>query len=150
MDKEISTETPTSTPQKGETLPSRQIAAYELKQSGLSLSEIADRLGYASAAEVTQSIRQRMSAERQFMTDVEREGLLTLQAARYEAVLSAHWTAMQMGDPASSNIVLKALADLNRILGLNEITAQVDKMQVLVIGGAEADYIHQLKLAVDG
>lgn len=149
MDKEISTGTNGST-SSGEIVASRAMSAYQMKQAGMPLSEIAEKLGYPSAVDVSHAISSRMATERNYLTSSERESLLTLQVARYETVLSAHWAAMQMADPASSNIVLKALSDLNKVLGLYEVSTTVDKMQVLVIGGSEADYINTLKKAVDG
>lgn len=122
------------------------VAAYQLRQAGKPLYEIAETLDMTEN-EVVLAINNRMKTERSLITSHEREGIINLEAARYDAIINAHWANAMMADDKSSQIVLKAMHQYEQLMQLNAVDPEASKSTVLVIGGQEQSYIQALKEA---
>jgi len=133
-------------PVEGRVVDSIGVAAFKLRLEGKRLWEIAEILD-VTENEVELAINSRMKTERALITSGEREGIIALQDARYEAMIAAHWPAAMMGDDKSSAIILKTMHQKEQLLQLAALDPETSQRTVLVIGGKEADYVRALKEA---
>jgi len=118
--------------------------AYALAVRGLSYQEIGLEL-HCSADVVGQIISKQLGYEADQLSVENKNSMLALENARLNAVQRAHWSAMEMGDPKSSDIVLRVIALRSKINKLDVPDAVINQNTVLVIGGQQADYIEKLK-----
>lgn len=128
---------------------SRAEQAYELKLAGMPLREIADRLGYASAHEVTTAIAAQMRIDAKFLSEAGRTGILQMEMDRLDRLQEKLWPAAMMGDPKSVDAVLHVMDRRIKITGIDAVDASTQQHTVLVVGGNEADYISKLKELTD-
>lgn len=128
---------------------SRPLQAYRMQMAGRSLAEIAEALGYGSP----QAVHNAITAETRrlvAMSDAEeRSNLLQLQDARYNYLLSKVWPQVEFGDLAAIEMARKLIGDVSKLHHLDAVDTQTQTTQVLVIGGAEADYVESLKRMVE-
>ena len=120
-----------------------------MQLAGHSLAEIADELGYNSP----QAVRSAIVAETRRLvameTADERNDLLALQDARYNYLLSKVWPSVEFGDLPSIEMARKLIGDITKLHQLDAVDTSTQTMQVLVVGGAENEYIEQLKKMVE-
>lgn len=102
-------------PSEAETLERRRKVA-ELHVTGASTRKMADVLG-VSWHTVAADIRVLFD-----LPQDERRVLVAAQVERYGAVMSSYWLAMRKGDPKAGPIVLRAMSDFNKLLGLDAPT----------------------------
>lgn len=119
--------------------------AYLLKISGMPLAEIAERLDFPSSGAVAKAIRDELSREAAQMPAETRDSLLKLQDDRLNFMLSRLWPSIEQGDPKSIDSGLKVIALQSKLNQLDVADAAQNTTNVLVIGGAESDYIEKLK-----
>lgn len=133
-------------PVEAQVVDSRAVAAYKLRLEGKPLYDIADALDMTES-QVELAINNRMKTERTLISSKEREGIISLQDARYEAIIAAHWANMLAADDKSTALVLKAMHQKEQLLQLASLDPETSQSTVLVIGGQEASYIKALKEA---
>lgn len=93
----------------------RQLKAVELHLAGHTYSEIAKRLGYRSEAGARMAVN-RDFARRSAGVDERREK----HSARLETLIASHWSgATSGGDAVAAGVVLRAMADLSRLWGMD-------------------------------
>ena len=83
-------------------------------------------------------------------TAADRSDLLALQDARYNYLLSKIWPQVEFGDLPSVEMARKLIGDLTKLHHLDAVDTATQTTQVLVIGGAEAEYVDALKKMVEG
>lgn len=123
----------------------KAVRAYDLRQQGKSLYEIAETLEIKSAQEVAQVLSERFSYDAGFLSTSERESILALELARCDKLQSAAWEEAMTGEPRAIDSVLKVMAHRAKLVGLEKVDPVVQKNLVLVMGEKEADYIQALK-----
>lgn len=102
----------------------RQSEAVQLRIAGVSLAQIAERVGYANASGAHQAI---MSALRQTLPDQERDDARRLELAKLDRLEMSAWNRALGGvepDKAATTI-LRCVAMRSKLLGL-EAAQQVD------------------------
>lgn len=135
-------------PSEGRAL-TRAQTAWGMKQAGLSLSEIAEELGLEDVSSVPRLLAEQYKADAAFLTSEDRLGLLALEWERLESLIKANWASAMMGDPKSADVVLKTIAMQVKLAQLDAPDSSTDQAKVLVIGGAEADYVKALQQAAE-
>jgi hypothetical protein len=123
--------------------------AYMLKMAGLSLVEVADRLGYTNGAAVAKAIRDEVISAAKDTVPEDRETLLDLEVARLDYAQAKIWMGVEAGDPKSVDSLLKIIALRTKLRGLDTVDATVGQQTVLVIGGQTEEYIAKLKAIVE-
>lgn len=136
---------PTSEVVRADAEESRPLQAYRLKMAGLSLAEIADKLDYASAKAVHTAIKDETHHLVMMSSGEERGDLLQVQNDRYSYLLSKVWPQLEFGDLSAITVARAILGDITKLNQLDVVDASSHTTQVLVIGGAEVDYIDKLK-----
>ena len=121
-----------------------------MKLAGRPLAEIAEELGYGSPAAVANAITAETKRQVAMVASEDREALLQLQHDRYEYLLSKVWASVEHGDLGSIEMARKLIGDLTKLHQLDALDTSSKTMQVLVVGGAEADYVESLKKMVEG
>lgn len=134
-----------------EAVPVETIAesSYRLLLAGKTKEEIAEQLKI-TPQRVVDVINSRMKTEASMITSEERNGLIQLQMDRYNALLAAHWQAATFGDFKSTELVLKTMAEMNKLNRLGDLDPEANKSAVLVIRGEEENYIKALMAAEEG
>lgn len=125
------------------------MSAYQLRQRGKSLYEIAEALEIRSAAEVGQLLHDRYNYDAGYLTTSERESILAMELARCDRLQDACWDEAMLGDPKAIDSSIKVMAHRAKLLGLEKVDPVVQKNLVLVMGEKEADYIEALKRTTD-
>lgn len=121
-----------------------------MQLAGRSLGEIATELGYNSPAAVLNAINAETGRLVAMETAADRSDLLALQDARYNYLLSKIWPQVEFGDLPSVEMARKLIGDLTKLHHLDAVDTATQTTQVLVIGGAEAEYVDALKKMVEG
>lgn len=94
----------------------KQARAIELHAAGHSLDQIAGELAYANRSGAWKALTRGLSAVRDHRADE----YLRLNLDRLDAILAAHWrAATEGGDVGAALIVLRVLAEMDRLLGLD-------------------------------
>lgn len=140
---------PTSEVALADAAENRPLQAYRLKMAGRSLAEIADELGYNSPQAVHGAIKSQLNRDISMVGSEERESILQLQNDRYEYLLSKVWPQVEFGDLAAIREARALVGDIAKLHKLDAIDTATQTTQVLVIGGAEADYVANLKKMVE-
>lgn len=123
---------------------SRGELAYRMKRQGLSLSQIADELHIAERS-VTQLINTQLKHEAELQTSEQRGYILAMENERLDYYLTKLWPSIEYGDVKA---ITTALAIHDRKMKANQLDkpdASTQQATVLVVGGAEADYVAMLK-----
>lgn len=131
----------------GEVAMSRAWQAYQLKMAGLDLAEIAVRLDYPSPAAVAKAITDEIRNEAKRLPKESRDDLLSLELDRLNYMMSKVWQQVEYGDTRAIDTALKIIAMRTKLTGLDVPDASSHTQTVLVVGGAEADYIKSLQIA---
>jgi len=71
---------------------------------------------------------------------------LGIQMGRYESIIRGVAQSAQLGDPKSAEVMLKAMAEENKLMRMTD-TQSTQTAQVLVVSGDEASYIAALREA---
>lgn len=93
----------------------RQNEAVKLRLTGLSLAEIAERLGYASAGGAHHAINHALKKTLQEPADTLRK----LECERLDALLLGLWPAAVAGDRRAVETILNLMSRRARLLGLD-------------------------------
>lgn len=134
------------TPLNGKVRESRAEECYRMRVEGYTNRQIAEAMGM-SPVQVSNAISSKMSREAMDISREEREGVLQLELDRLDALQKAHWQAAMMGDPKSTELVLKVMAQRAQRLHMDAVEPEEGRT-VLVIGGNDKDsYIGALKSA---
>lgn len=136
---------PAEQPLSGEIVASRAEMAYQMRVQGMSLSDIANELHLGNTSSVNKIVNDRFKFEAEFMSGDEKQGILALEMARLDKLQSSIWQSAVYGDPKSVDLVLKIIAMRVKITGVDQPDAQLNQQTVLVIGGAEDNYVKKLK-----
>ena len=121
--------------------------AYQLKMAGLDLREIAHRLDYVSPAACALDIKRHMAEEAAHKSAEDRESMLNLELDRLNYMLSKIWPQIEHGDLKAVDTAIRLINTSCRLMGLDQVDASTHVQTVLVVGGAEDDYIKKLKQA---
>lgn len=131
----------------------RWTQALELRRAGATYAQIAQTLGYANPSSAQKAVE---SALKEALVEPA-EGVLQLELARLDAMLSTLWPKMREGDYGAVDRILRIMDRRARFLGLDapekhEIAAsihgEVEHHHVVIIGGDEAEYMAALEDAV--
>lgn len=122
---------------------------YEKRLSGMTLRRIGEELGGIDAAMVLTFLDEEIGRRAAAIHIREKTGILQQELDRLDALQEAHWTAAMMGDPKSTECILKVMSHRAKILQLGEVTSEETKAQVLVIGGNSKQYMDALVAAQD-
>lgn len=123
--------------------------AANLQRAGYSVAEIAEELGEDENT-VVRVINSRIKTERSLLTSESRTAVIDLHMERYEALIKAHWLAASMGDPKSTELVLKTLKDEQNLLQLGAVDTTAQGAKVLIVAGQEKAYVDKLREIVEG
>lgn len=122
---------------------------YNMRLSGMTLRRIGQELGGINENMVLEFLDSEIQKRAEAVHMREKKGILQQELDRLDALQEAHWTAAMMGDPKSTECVLKVMNHRAKILGLDVATQQEEKAQVLVIGGNSTQYMDSLMAARD-
>lgn len=102
----------------------RQAEAVQLRIAGVSLAQIADRIGYANASGAHYAI---MAALRMMLPDQERDDARRLELAKLDRLEMSAWNRALGGDEPdkAATTILRCVAMRSKLLGL-EAAQQVD------------------------
>lgn len=146
MENDVSTrDSESQAPLEGQLVRSRAWHAYQLKLAGLSLYEIADRLNFTSGGAVAKAIKDEMMSAAKDIDQETRETLLELEVERLNYAQSKIWLGVEAGDPKAIDALIKIITLRTRLQQVDQVDASAGVNTVLVVGGAEADYIERLK-----
>src|SRR6478752_4906620 len=113
---------------------------WKLKEMGYSLSEIAAELNFANTEAVVTCLNEKYKQEAAWLTEDQRTMFLGIQMGRYESIIRGVAQSAQLGDPKSAEVMLKAMAEENKLMRMTD-TQSTQTAQVLVVSGDEASYI---------
>lgn len=102
-----------------------------------------------SVAEARTLITRQMKREAAMISSEERGLYLDMEIERLDELQYAHWTAAMSGDPFSSRMVLEVIKERAKLRHLYEVDPAIQQNTVLVVSGAEQDYIKALKSATE-
>ena len=138
---------PSPSPSEGRAL-SKAEMAWTMKEAGWSLSEIATELDLRDGQSVIRLLKDQYERDVAFMSEDSRYLILGMQFGRLEKLIRANMPSAELGDPKSADIVLKAMNMENQLAKLGETTSS-EQAKVLVVGGAEVEYVEALKNKVE-
>jgi hypothetical protein len=123
----------------------KQRQALELRKAGATYRQIAESVGYRSASSAYTAVKKAFNEVIQEPV----EEIRAMQVERVQHMILALWPAAQSGDPKSSEVLLKWIDKLDRLMG-TEAPRQVEhsvngQIGVLSIGLTSDDYIEGLK-----
>lgn len=98
--------------------------AIALRLAGLPWDEIADQTGYATAGAACTAVTEALKKNQRELGAAAEE-LRDAEVARLDRLMAAHWPKALKGDPRSSDIVLKCVAQRSKLLGV-EAPAKVE------------------------
>lgn len=122
---------------------------YNLRLSGMTLRRIGEELGGINPNMVLEFLDEEIGRRAQAIHVREKQGILQQELDRLDALQEAHWPAAMMGDPKSTDAVLKVMNHRAKILQLDVNAQAEEKAQVLVIKGNSEQYIDALVSARD-
>ena len=123
--------------------------AYLMKRRGLSLSDIATEL-HIDERTVVGLINTQLKHEAELQTSEQRGFILAMENERLDYYLTKLWPSIEYGDPKA---ITAALAIHDRKMKANQLDkpdASTQQATVLVVGGAELDYVETLKQLAGG
>ncbi len=98
----------------------RHANAAKLRIAGFTDLEIAERLGYDGRGAAAWAVKQGMKVLGADLGGAERQDLINVEAARYEALIRTRYRrAFVEGDDQAMKLVLSAMAEKRKLLGLD-------------------------------
>ena len=120
--------------------------AHKLRITGMPWREVAHKTGYPTADAAAGAVARYLQKAAGNMTAEQQHHALTLQIDRYEAILNNWWEAGAGAgrDDSAATIVLRTMAQLDKIQRLGEPDVVVSK-ETIVISADPEEYVRQLK-----
>ena len=119
--------------------------AHSLRLSGKSWREIADLCSYASDDSARLQVSTWIQKAALEVDKTTRSEHLALELERLDALLVSVWDTAMTGDKAAVDSACKIVQLRSRILGLDNITAEVNNnVQTIVV--TQEEYINRLKV----
>lgn len=116
--------------------------AIELRKAGATYQQIADRLGYASAASAAGVVKHALDR----MIREPAEELRSLEYERLNHILLTLWPRVQAGELAAVDRCLRIMERIAVLMGVShQAPQQLTQHNVIVIDGRENDYIEGLR-----
>lgn len=112
---------------------------------GHSLHDIAQELDYNSEAAVAVAIRRELDRQAAQIPATERTALIKLEDDRLNYMLTKVWQQVEFGDAKAIETALKIIGMRIKLHQMDAIDTSSSTTQVLVISGAENEYIEKLK-----
>jgi hypothetical protein len=119
--------------------------AHRLRASGMSFKQIARRLGYSSEQAAHRAYTMYLQQAAVLLSNQQKEEALNLNITRLETLMHQHWNSALLGDVQSAGVVLKCISELNKIMGLYEVTTEKTTERYVVIQRETSQYADQLK-----
>lgn len=98
--------------------------AIALRLAGMQWDDIAEQAGYASAGAACTAVTEALKKNQRELGAAAAE-LRETEVARLDRLMAAHWPKALKGDPKSSEIVLKCIAQRSKLLGV-EAPAKIE------------------------
>lgn len=134
--------------------------AHQLRLSGLSWREVAERCGYASANNAIGAVDAYLQQAASEVSASQRREAFDLQLERYETLLHSWWEPATIGqvgedgirvrDEKAANVVLRVLQQIDKLHRLGEAEADSTTQRAIVIAGSPDEYIAGLRQFVQG
>lgn len=125
---------------------SRPYEAYKLRQAGYDWTFVANEAGYADAKVAETSVRHYLQRAALSLDAERRMEILQLQTDRIESLITSQWHKAMDGDTKAAEFCLRAVAQLARTYGLEELhTKQGQSTKTIVIAGTSEEYAAALK-----
>lgn len=121
-------------------------AAYKLRQTGMSVFEIAERLQVTEAV-INSGINLTLRSAAELMTDGAKEDMLQMELDRLDQLQQALWQSAMAGDTRSADSILKVMDKRHKLLGL-EARSEHTTNQAVVI--SSSGYLEALKQISEG
>lgn len=121
----------------------RALAAWRKRISGWSWIDIADELGYNSAAECSADVSSYRNTRDIILTTQAREQMMDRELAILDTLQQAAWAAASSGNPRSILAVIKIVETRSKLLGLADTTPS--QSTTVVIPGDSDSYLHTLR-----
>lgn len=121
----------------------RRSRALELAMAGHDYQTIAERVGFANRGTSWRAVHDALAAQ----IAAHAAEYRALTAARLDALIAAHWEeATTARNPRSAEVVLKAVLQQSKLLGLDSLpTAPAEQVRTVVVGGTSEEYIAALR-----
>lgn len=121
-------------------------AAYKLRQSGMSVFEIAERLQITEHV-VRSGLDITLKSAAEAMTHGAKEDLLHLELDRLDSLQQSLWQDAMGGNTRAVDSILKVMDKRHKLLGLEAKTEQTTNQAVVIAGD---DYLAGLKRISEG
>lgn len=147
---ELAPEDPFTLPEDPDSVPVgiKAQMAFELRKAGASYELIAEKLNYANAKSVSNTIY-RVLRSKYDPDDVEE--VVNLELQRLDALQLVAWRRAKEGDLAAIDRILKIMERRSSYLGLDQTLPKIDgpitNNTAIFIGGDEKEYVEKLKQA---
>lgn len=125
----------------------RAEVAARMRLRGMQPVEIAQEL-HCQVADVGVMVRAHYDQEITEENPEDRESVLNLQVARYEYMMTKLWDQIEYGEVKAILAGMQLVDRIVKLKRLDEQDASAGQSTILVIGGAESDYIDDLKAMV--
>ena len=134
--------------------------AHKLRMRGMPWREVAIRTGYDSESAAVLAVGHYVSKAATAIDIAQKREALAMQLQRYEAVLDAWWSAgvppttasgvaLASLDEKAANVVLKTLAQIDKLHHFDTEESGTAAPEVIVIGGDPAQYAAGLRAVVE-
>lgn len=124
--------------------------AHQLRLRGETWKDVAEATGYPTPSACQHAVTGYIQRAAIARSAEQRELALQTQIDRYEALLRSWWDlGTTMHDEKAANILLKALAQLDRVQKLDDMETSA-ATAVMVIAGTEEEYIARLRAIDEG
>lgn len=128
----------------------RAYQAYLLRQAGHDWVFVAEETGYANAGTAEVSVRKYLQTTALSLSQEQRMEILQLQTDRLERLIASQWHQAMAGDTKAADFCLKAIAQLTRTYGLDELHAkQGQSTKTIVVAGTPEQYTAALQAIVE-
>jgi hypothetical protein len=140
--------------------------AHRLRMTGMPWREVAAKTGYRNDTDAMLAVRRYLTKAATELDAEQKREALRLQLDRYEAVLSAWWTAATVGSQARSSagvpipgtvvlddraaaVVLKTLAQIDKLHNFDAEATGDAQPEIIVIGGNPSEYAAGLRAVIE-
>lgn len=125
--------------------------AWKLRQQGLAWIEVAKQTGYATTPAAKLAVSTFLQQANLERATEQRAEALQLSIDRYEAVINAYWSAAVTERKAeAAAVILRAMAQSDRVQRLAEDEISVTAPRTIVIAGTPEAYVAKLQAVVEG